>query len=135
MGNRLARSTVRPLNEMNLTSMMDLTFLLLITFIITFPLIEQGIPLNLPKGKAQDLGPQAKSTAISVDREGRIYLGEDVVTPETLEYRLGEQVKAAPETHVLVRGDELVPYGNVVTVLKIVHRLGITKLALVTREE
>lgn len=135
MGKRLSRSTVRAVSEMNLTSMMDLTFLLLITFIITFPMMEQGIPLNLPKGKAQDLGSQAKSTAISVDREGRIYLGEEVVTAETLEFRLGEQLAAEPEMHVLVRGDEVVPYGNVVTVLKIVHRLGITKLALVTREE
>jgi len=132
---RLSRSTVRSISEMNLTPMMDLTFLLLITFIITFPLIEQGIPVNLPKGKTADLGPQAKSTSISVDFEGRIYLNEEIVTSETLEMRLGETVAAQPETHVLVRGDERVAYGSVVTVLKIIHRLGITRMALVTREE
>lgn len=135
MGSRLSRSTVRSISEMNLTPMMDLTFLLLITFIITFPLIEQGIPVNLPKGQAESLEPQAKSTSISVDEEGRIFLNEEVVTPESLETRLGATIATEPETRVLVRGDERVAYGSVVTVLKIVHRLGITRMALVTREE
>jgi len=135
MSRRLNRSTVRPLSEMNLTSMMDLTFLLLITFIITFPLIEQGIPLKLPAGKAQDLGSQAKSAVVSVDQEGRIFWGEEAVTPETLEFRLVEQMREKPDTHLLVRGDEAVAYGHIVGVLKIAHRLGISRLALVTREE
>ena len=74
----------RPRAEMNLTSMMDLTFLLLITFIITFPLIEQGLPVALPKGKAKPLETNDKPAVVTVDSQGRIYLGQTIVT-------LGEQ--------------------------------------------
>jgi len=135
MKRRTGRSRLRIVSEMNLTPMMDLTFLLLITFIITFPMLEQGIPVNLPKGRADALESQAQSTVVSVDAEGRIYLGEEQMDAATLEQRLAQIVAAAPNTPVLVRGDEKVMYGAVVTVLKITHRLGITRMALVTRED
>lgn len=135
MEGRRKRSTLRPIGEMNLTPMMDLTFLLLITFIITFPLIEQGIPVKLPAGKAQDLGPQAKSIAITIDKEGRIFMDSVIVDAETLEQRLSEEHGNNPELKVLIRGDESANYGSVVTVLKIVHDLKITKMALVTKEQ
>ncbi len=134
MRRRASTSSVRSISEMNLTPMMDLTFLLLITFIITFPLIEQGIPVNLPRARTTDLGPQPQAASVSVDREGRIYYNDEIVTPETLEQRLAEAIAALPDTQVLVRGDEEVAYGSVVTVLRIIHRLGITRMALVTRE-
>lgn len=135
MGNRLSRSTVRSISEMNLTPMMDLTFLLLITFIITFPLLEQGIPVRLPKGKAATLDSLVDVQSVSVDAEGRLFLNDEIVDPAALEQRLADALATQPDLQVLVRGDDRVPYGRVVSVLQIVHRLGISRMALVTREE
>jgi biopolymer transport protein TolR len=134
MSKRLSRSTVRSISEMNLTSMMDLTFLLLITFIITFPMLEQGIPVNLPRGKAATLDAQSGVRTVSIDAEGRIFLDNDIVAEEALEQQLAEAAASRPDLQVLVRGDRQIAYGRVVTVLQVIHRLGITRMALVTRE-
>jgi len=119
---------------MNLTSMMDCVWLLLITFIITFPMMEQSIPLNLPKASAQKLTPSMKSATVSVDKEGRIYLNDLVVSEEALAEHLAQLKMESDELSVLIRGDEEAAYGCVVAVLKILHRLGITRTSLVTRD-
>lgn len=133
---RARASSLQPKAEMNLTSMMDLTFLLLITFIITFPLIEQGLPVNLPKDKARALDTREHSVSVTVNAAGDVFFDQDPVPvdPESLERRLTAAISADPETFVFVRGDEAVPYGKLVEVLKLVNRLGITRMTLVTQE-
>lgn len=114
-----------------MTPLIDLTFLLLITFIITMPMVEQGIPINLPKGHAQDVD-QTKARIITLDVEGRLYLDNISVLVE----ELSEQVKALalsePDLTVMVRADEKLAYGKVVEVMRILHDANITRLALVT---
>ena len=117
--------------EINMTSLMDLTFLLLITFMITFPLVEQGIPVALPKGKAKELDDSVKAS-VTVDREGRVFVDGvetalDMVAP-LVKARLEEQ----PELTVLVRADEELAYGKVVGVLRELHEANVTRMALVT---
>ncbi len=113
---------------------MDLTFILLITFIITFPLIEQWIPVNLPKGNANNTTP-SKAQTISMDQHACIYLDNFKVSLKELQKRITEIRKLDPEIAVMVRADERVRYGEVVKVLKILHNAEITKVALVTQEE
>jgi biopolymer transport protein TolR len=127
-------TSLKQISEINLTPLMDLTFILLITFIITFPLIEQGIPINVPRGKAETLTQEDAST-ISVDEEGRLYLDDALVTAEQLDERMQALGKADPHTRVLVRADESIPYAKVVRVLRILHGARITKMALVTRSD
>ena len=79
---------------MNLTAMSDLTFLLLITFIITFPMIEQGIPVKLPKGKSRQMDAQKKTSSVTVDEEGRVYLGDALVDYDGL----ARELAARPNT-------------------------------------
>lgn len=128
------RSSIKPLreiSEINMTPLIDLTFLLLITFIITMPMVEQGIPINLPKGHAQDMD-QTKSRIITLDVEGRLYLDNVSIPVE----QLGDQIKALtvsePDLTVMVRADEKLAYGKVVEVMRILHDANITRLALVT---
>ena len=123
------------MSDMNLTSMMDCVWLLLITFIITFPMIENSIAVNLPKAKATAAVPQAKSLSITIDKEGRLFLADSIVTEEALAARLAEEHAATPDLTVMIRGDATVHYGKVVEVLKILHQIGITKMGIVTREE
>ena len=131
---RRYRASSKTNKEMNLTPMMDLTFLLLITFIITFPLIEQGIPVNLPKGKAQLIQTDTMPALVSIDKEGRMFLGADSVTMETLEQRLRILFSETPDLRMTLRGDTDVNYGTVVAVARLATDIGIKHLAMATQE-
>jgi biopolymer transport protein TolR len=122
------------MSEINLTPLMDLTFILLITFIITFPLMEHGISVNLPKGEASMVA-STEGQSISLDKEGRLYLNDIEISMENLSVSMQQLAAAQPETTIYVRADESIDYGKVVAVLKILHDANITKMALVTREE
>ena len=122
----------RPKAEMNLTSMMDLTFLLLITFIITFPLIEQGLPVALPKGKSKPLETNDKPAVVTVDSQGRIYLGQTIVTLDDLNGRLRAMLGANDKLQLIIRGAKQVSYGTIVDVAQLATDLGISRMALAT---
>ncbi len=126
--------SLKPISEINMTPLIDLTFLLLITFNITFPLREPGSSVQLPKARAGDLQADRART-VTVDREERLYLDEMPLAADALEARLRELQAADPDAVVMVRADERVPYAAVVRVLKIMHRTGVTRMALVTQEE
>lgn len=115
-----------------MTPLIDLTFLLLITFIITFPLIEQGIPVNLPRGEADDFDA-SQMRNITIDVQGKLYLDEKPVTLPELETEMTAMGKADPETTVMVRADEAIRYGALVDVLRILHQAKIARMALVTQ--
>jgi biopolymer transport protein ExbD len=127
-------TSLQQVKEINLTPLIDLTFLLLITFIITFPLIEQGIPVNLPSAEAKDLTPDQART-ITVDEQGRVYLDDSRVTLEQLDEKLRNLVRVSPQATVMVRADEAIRYGTVVDVLQVLHKARITRMALVTQPE
>ena len=134
MGRKTPLTSLKQISEINLTPLMDLTFILLITFIITFPLIEQGIPVELPQAKAEPLvSDQAQS--ITITREGALFLDDVAVTEDELRAQMQALGGAAAETTVMVRADERVQYAAVVKVLKILHGTGIKRMALVTKEE
>jgi biopolymer transport protein TolR len=128
------RSTIKPIqqmNEINMTPLIDLTFLLLITFIITMPLVEQGISINLPKGKAQAVD-QKESRSISVDVQGQVFLDSVPVTMEALASEMKIIAAATPDTPIMVRADEKLHYGKVIEILRILNDASITRMALVT---
>lgn len=131
MARRTSIKPLREINEINMTPLIDLTFLLLITFIITMPLLEQGIPVNLPKGRARDMDTPVSRT-ITLDAEGRIYLDKVSITLA----QLGEQMKALaasePDLTVMVRADEKLAYGKVVEVMRALYDANVTRLGLVT---
>ena len=121
----------RQINEVNMTPLMDLTFLLLITFMITFPLIEQGIPLKLPQGKAKELDDSAKAS-VSVDAQGKIYVDDTEVALDMVGALVKGRLEVEPDLTVLVRADEGLAYGKVVAVLRELNEAKVTRLALVT---
>lgn len=125
---------LKEISEINMTPLMDLTFILLITFIITFPLIEQGIPVNLPKGKAADLdNPDTRN--ITIDAAGTIFLDEVIVRKQELSGEMQRLGELMPDTIVYVRADQSVDYGRVAEVVKILYDAKITRMALVTEAE
>ncbi len=134
MKRRMTLTSMKEMSEINLTPLIDLTFLLLITFIITFPLIEQGISVNLPKGKASELTPDVART-VTVDKSGFIYLDDVKVALEEFSAEMEMASKLDSSVMVMVRGDESIAYGKIVEVLKVLNDAGITKMALVTQAE
>ena len=122
------------INNIDMTSLIDLTFLLLITFIITMPALEQGISIRLPHGKTDTL-PDKKANIITLDAEGKIFLNNRTISMDDLEKTLGNLAADDADTAVLVRADERLDYGKVMTVVKLLYKVKITKMALVTLAE
>ena len=134
----MARKTsivaLHEIKEINLTPLIDLTFLLLITFIITFPMIEQGIPVNLPRGRAADLQDERART-ITLDVTGQLYLDQRPVSREELAAEMKVLGAADPDVTVRVRADERIAYGRLADILRLLHEARIARLALITQEE
>jgi biopolymer transport protein ExbD len=134
MSRRTTIVALEQIREINMTPLIDLTFLLLITFIITFPLLETGIPVNLPRGQAETLD-EKRTRTITLDVEGNLYLDRARVTREELAAAMTEAGRADPETVVLVRADEAIRYGRLVEILKVLHDAHIARMGLVTAPE
>ena len=131
MARRTSIKPLQELNEINMTPLIDLTFLLLITFIITMPMVEQGIPVNLPKGKAKELD-QSETRSITIDDTGGLFLDQAVISLEQLGVEMKALAANDPDTTVLVRADDKLAYGRVVEVMRILSEAQITRMALVT---
>jgi biopolymer transport protein ExbD len=132
MARNTTLNSVRTINEINLTPMMDLTFILLITFIITFPLIEQGVPVNLPTGEGDSIDME-KSLMITLDKEGGLYLDQEQLDRSELALRVKLAGQANPDLTILVRADEDIRYGKVVDVIQILRAANISRMALVNQ--
>lgn len=121
--------------SIDMNSLIDLTFLLLVVFIVTLPTLEQSIHIMLPVGKtakAQD--DKKKVFSISVDSTGKLYIGEAPTTMDDLKAALAKAVADDPETSVLVRGDVRVGYGDVYEVVKAAKDCNVKHLGLVSKE-
>ena len=119
-----------------MTSLIDLTFLLLVTFIVTLPALEQGISIMLPRGKADELPTKnKKANTITCQFPGGYFLNDRRMTLDEIESELRKLAEADPDVPVLVRGDERLEYGVVMDVVKIVYRCRIRRMSLVTVEK
>lgn len=135
MARRAPLTSIRRMGDINLTPLMDLTFILLITFIITFPLMEQGIPLDLPDGEPSPSQSEDSPREISINRQGQYFYETEEVTPLELEDKLVALAGQEPNVRVYVRADKAVDYGAVVQVLQALQDVNITRVALVTRAD
>ena len=133
---RRAARGQNPSASVDMTSLIDLTFLLLVTFIVTLPALEQGISVLLPQAKTDELPTKdRKANVVTVDAMNRIFLNDRPMGSEELEAKLMELAAEDPEVPVLVRGDERLSYGSVMNVVKIVYKCKIRRMALVTVEK
>ncbi len=131
MPRRTATSQRRLISELNMTPLIDLTFLLLITFIITFPLIEQGIRVQLPKGKTSEID-HAGTFTLAINEKAELYFDDLPTSEEALAAELKAKAEENPNVTILVRADERLAYGKVVAVLRLLHDANISRMALVT---
>ena len=128
---RRQRSRLKIISEVNMTPLIDLTFLLLIAFILSFPMIEQGIKIQLPKADTDKL-EEKKSRTITIKYAGGTFLDDREVGREALEDALKAIAAEDPQPPVLVRCDERVDYGEMMKTLRLLHACRISRMALVT---
>ena len=103
-----------PINaEINVTSLVDVAFTLLVIFIITAPILQGGIEVAIPRADVQPLSSQESPFFISIMADGQIMMEETAVTPEELEAGLPQLLAAGTVERVFIRADSLAPYGPV----------------------
>ena len=121
-------------DEINITPMLDLAYVLLVIFIIMTTATVQGIKVNLPKASAQPSLAENKTKAITISADGTIYLDTFPVSMSELENMLRQYKAANPNLLVIIKADAAIPYQRVVDVLDLLGRLEITQLGLVTQK-
>jgi biopolymer transport protein TolR len=131
----------RLMGEINVVPYIDVMLVLLIIFMITAPLLTQGIKVDLPKAGAEPLDPKMLKDAIpivlSVDKEGRLYLNrggdpKSPLDPEVVAERTTAELQKKPDLPVLVKADNAVPYGRVVQAMVILQHAGAKKVGFIT---
>jgi biopolymer transport protein TolR len=135
------RKRRRLMGEINVVPYIDVMLVLLIIFMITAPLLTQGIKVELPKAVAEPIastaGRNLEPLVLSIDARGRWFLniGEQPTVPldtATLQARATAVLRQAPQRVVLVKGDKAVDYGRVIEAMVILQRAGATKLGFLT---
>ncbi len=127
------RQKYSQMSEINVTPFVDVMLVLLIVFMVTAPLLTVGIPIDLPKVKANALTDKKDPIEITVNLEGDIYLGESLIEVENLITRLNAITEQNTEARIYIRGDRIVAYGRVMEIMSIINTAGYTKVALITQ--
>jgi biopolymer transport protein ExbD len=124
------------LNELNITPLLDLAFVLLVIFIITTPQLSNDLEMNLPSPQKQkNPSPPPKINRITVDAIGRIILNDQMIELPALQQTLMAMKVADPETSVVVKGASEVDYQRVIGVLDALQQAEITKVGLATESQ
>ncbi len=118
------------LSEINVTPFVDVMLVLLIIFMVTAPLLQQGIDVNLPRAKGKEL-PPAERVVITIKKDGRIYVNKKVTAMEQLKTLFA----TTADRDVFLKADKDVPYGVVVQVMGELREIGIEKLGMVTESK
>ena len=127
------QSESKPYDDINITPMLDLAYVLLVIFIIMTTATVQGMKVNLPKASAAPSLAQQTTKAITVANDGKLFLDTIPVTLPELEQRLVQQRALTPEFPIVVRGDSQTQYQNVVDVLDLLGRLNFTQVGMATK--
>ncbi len=133
------RNKRKPMSEINVVPYIDVMLVLLIIFMVTAPMLMQGVQVDLPEASAAPVEDQdSEPLIVSVDAQGLLYLNlgneKQVLELATIRERVASVMRRKPDTPVLIWGDQAVPYGQVVTVMVALQDAGAPKVGLVTED-
>ncbi len=136
MARRHIRSNLRrphrgPVTDINVAPFVDVMLVLVIIFMVAAPLLNIGVPVDLPKATLKPLNENQDPLVITVDADGNIFIQEAEITEEALAPRLRAVSQANPDLRIFVRGDRAINYGRVIQVMGLVSHAGISKVALI----
>jgi biopolymer transport protein TolR len=122
----------RFLSEINVTPFVDVMLVLLIIFMVTAPMMQEGVDVNLPQAQGKSLPSKEKRMTISITSTKEIYLNERKIELSALENKLRTIFQNRADKQLFLRADEIVPYGFVVKTMAAVRNAGIDQLGMVT---
>lgn len=122
------------MSEINVTPFIDVMLVLLIVFMVTAPLLNTGVPVDLPKSDAAAINDKdEKPLEVSLNKDGQAYIGETKVNREQLIEKLSAITNNDVERRVFIRADTQLPYGDVMAIIGAINKAGYTKVALISQ--
>lgn len=120
------------ISQINVTPLVDVMLVLLVIFMVTAPILQQGVSINLPKVKAAALTGEESQLVVALTARGKVYLNDTAMAVPDLQAKLGAIVRERPDRQVFFRADANVPYGEVMRVIAAVREAGVQRLGMVT---
>jgi len=121
-------------SDINVTPLVDVCLVLLIIFMVVTPMLQKGVPVNLPITEDPEKTPDTeKQLQISVRSDGSVYLGPNVIRKDQVEAQLKEIYERTPDREIAVKGDRAVKYGDVLDVLKACREVGFNDVGLISQ--
>ena len=120
------------LSQINVTPLVDVMLVLLVIFMVTAPILHQGVSVNLPRVQAGALSGEDVQLVVTVNPQGKVYLNDAAMTPPELLAKLQAVMREQPDRNVYLRADASVPYGDVMRVIAAIRQAGVQRLGMVT---
>jgi len=128
----------RPIADINIVPYVDVMLVLLVIFMVTAPILTQGVKVDLPQAKAEPLAQDEKPPiVVTVDAAGKLFLDQtqEPLSAATLAVKVQDLLRVNPTRSVLVRGDKQVAYGQVMAAMVLLKQAGVSKLGLMTQHD
>jgi biopolymer transport protein TolR len=129
-GGRYRRTLV---SQINVTPMVDVMLVLLIVFMVTAPLLTVGVPVDLPQTASSRIVGQDEPLVVSIDQSGKLYLQDLEIALEQLVPRLNAITENRKGARIFLRGDQAIPYGQVISVMGAMNHAGFNRVSLITQ--
>jgi len=129
------RRAYRAVADINIANLVDVVLVLLIIFMISAPLLQSGIEVDLPKTKAAVLDEEAAGVVVTIDAKGGIYIDDVWARLDNFESALDREMRAKNTSSVYLRGDSTIAYGTAIQVIARMKEMGIEAIGLVTAME
>jgi biopolymer transport protein TolR len=118
--------------EINVTPLVDVMLVLLVIFMVTAPMMQQGVQVNLPKADTKAMAPAEEAVIVSVDKSGKLFIDKEQIQATELRKRLSTMFATRTKKEVFLKADAGVPYGDVVRTMADIKGAGIERLGMVT---
>jgi biopolymer transport protein TolR len=125
----------RAMTDINVTPLVDVMLVLLIIFMVTAPLIQSGVKVDLPRASAQQMEHEEEKLVLTVTRDRRIFLGNTEIAPAELEAKLSTNARIAKDKELYLHADRSLPYGQVVEIMATARRAGVESLGMITEPD
>lgn len=133
MGPMRGNGRKRLVSEINVTPLVDVMLVLLIIFMVTAPMMTQGVNVDLPETTAKSLRQEEKPIVVTVDKEGAISINNIPLARDLMIQELEKKYAANKKQPIFLRADKNVPYGHVVTVMADIKTVGFDKIGMITK--
>ena len=122
----------RAMTDINVTPLVDVMLVLLIIFMVTAPLIQSGVKVDLPRASAQQMEHQEEKLVLTITRDRRVFLGSSEIPPADLEKKLASNARIQKDKELYLHADRSLPYGQVVEIMAVARRAGVESLGMIT---